>query len=187
MDLATKRKIPTLITISRILAVPFVVALMAPDSPLYNMLAALLFVAASATDYFDGALARKWGVVSNLGKFMDPVADKVLVTSVMVMLVAQVKIDPYLVMILLSRDLVIGGLRSVAASDQVIIDAKPAGKWKAALQMLAIPAILIQEPMIGSYGVHHLGYAILWISVFLSLTSAWDYIQAYRQNPAKKG
>jgi len=98
---------------------------------------------ASVTDYFDGYFARKYQAVSNFGKFMDPIADKILVTSVLTMLLAMGKIDAWMVIIILARDNFIGGIRSVAAADQIVIDAKPAGKWKTAMQMVAIPIVIV--------------------------------------------
>ncbi|MEN0059052.1 MAG: CDP-diacylglycerol--glycerol-3-phosphate 3-phosphatidyltransferase, partial [Bdellovibrio sp.] len=138
-----QKKLAMRITISRIFAVPIVVALMWPDTLLWNIAAAGGFMLASLTDYYDGYFARKYNAVSNFGKFMDPIADKILVTSVLAMLLAQGKIDVWMVIIILARDNFIGGIRSIAAADQVIIAAKPAGKWKTAMQMVAIPVVII--------------------------------------------
>jgi CDP-diacylglycerol--glycerol-3-phosphate 3-phosphatidyltransferase len=138
-----------MITISRMLFVPVIVGFLIPDQIWMNVTAALLFMAASVTDYFDGFYARKYNAVSNMGKFMDPIADKVLVTSILVMLSAAQKIDPLMVIVILARDTLIGGLRSVAAADGIVIDAKSAGKWKTALQMVAIPAVMIEDILWG--------------------------------------
>lgn len=174
-----QKSLPTLITFSRVVLMPFIIAAMLPQSSLWSFVAAFLFIIASLTDYFDGFYARKWNLVSNWGKFMDPIADKVLVTGILVMLLHQNRIDPFAVIILLSRDTFIGGIRSIAAADNVIIDAKQAGKWKTALQMICIPALMLEGEG-GFFSIAaKVGFAALWVSVVLSLTSGWDYYRAY--------
>lgn len=180
MELKTWQKsLPTLITFSRVALLPFIIAAMLPQSSLWSFVAAFLFVLASITDYFDGYYARKLNLVSNWGKFMDPIADKVLVTGILVILLHQDKIDPYLVIILLSRDTFISGIRSIAAADQVIIAAQQAGKWKTALQMICIPTLMLEGEGNFFKIIGQGGYFVLWISVLLSLTSGWDYYKAY--------
>lgn len=181
-----QKKLPMQITLTRIFLMPFIVALMIPNEFLWNVFAAFLFIIASITDYFDGHLARKWNVVSNEGKFMDPIADKILVTGVLVMLLALHKIDFVMVILILVRDTYIGGIRSVAATEQIIIAAKSAGKWKTALQMGAIPVVMIGsfEPWL-SYTwtpwIGKIGYGILWISVILSISSGIEYYLGYQK------
>ena len=160
---------------------PFLVALCWRPEPVWGWVAAALFIAASITDWADGHFARKYNAISNMGKFMDPIADKILVTTVLVMLVQSHRVGPVLVLLLLSRDILIGGIRSVAAADNVIIDAKAAGKWKTALQMSAIPAILIYNPLFG-IPIYNIGVVVLWISVILSLFSGAQYIRIYLDN-----
>jgi len=174
-----QKNLPMRITMSRIFAVPVIVAMMWPNTLPWNITAAVCFILASLTDYYDGYYARKYGVVSNFGKFMDPIADKILVTSVLAMLLAQGKIDAWMVIIILARDNFIGGIRSVAAADQIIIAAKPAGKWKTAMQMVAIPIVIIgnMEPYLPY--LDKIGYGVLWISVILSITSGIEYYFGY--------
>ena len=109
---------------------------------------------------------------------MDPIADKILVTSVLVMLAYMIRIDPVMVIVILARDQFISGIRTVAAADGLIIDAKPVGKWKTALQMVAIPAVMIGEPVQG-LPFDRIGYWVLWVSVILSVTSGVQYYLAY--------
>ncbi|QLY23842.1 CDP-diacylglycerol--glycerol-3-phosphate 3-phosphatidyltransferase [Bdellovibrio sp. KM01] len=174
-----QKKLPMRITMSRIFMVPLVVGAMYPNKLEWNIVAALIFMLASITDYFDGFYARKYGAVSNFGKFMDPIADKILVTSILAMLLALGKIDAWMVIIILARDNFIGGIRSVAAADQIIIDAKPAGKWKTAMQMVAIPIVIIGN--IDQYVPYldKVGYGVLWVSVILSITSGIEYYVGY--------
>ena len=166
------------ITLSRILLVPVIVALMWQNDLAGNVAAAVFFLVASISDYYDGYFARKFNAVSTMGKFMDPIADKILVTSILVMLVPTDRIEPLMVIIILARDNFIGGLRSVAAADQIIIDAKPAGKWKTALQMVAIPAVIIDQRFLG-IPFEKIGYWVLWGSVILSVTSGVQYYLGY--------
>lgn len=173
-----QQKLPMQITWFRIWLVPVIIALLTPDQVGYSMVAAGLFIIASITDYYDGYFARKYNAVSTMGKLMDPIADKILVTSILVILATYGKIDPYMVIVILARDTFIGGIRSVAAADNVIIDAKPAGKWKTALQMVAIPAVMIGEA-VWKIPFDKIGRVVLWVSVILSLVSGVQYYLAY--------
>lgn len=176
---AWQQSLPMRITMSRIFAVPVIVALMWQDLLWWNVAAAVCFVLASITDYYDGYFARKYNAVSNFGKFMDPIADKILVTSVLAMLLSLGKIDAWMVIIILARDNFIGGIRSVAAADQIIIDAKPAGKWKTAMQMVAIPIVIIGSVDTPIPYLDKIGYGVLWVSVILSITSGIEYYVGY--------
>lgn len=195
MNSSWQKKIPMQLTMSRVYAVPAIILLLRPDHLMTNIVAALLFVLASITDYYDGKLARQFNAVTNMGKFMDPVTDKILVTSVLIFLLSISKLDPYLVILLLIRDTFIGGLRSVAATNNVVIAAHTSGKWKTGLQMSSIPAIMIADfskdilPDWKDYSIENLftllgwaGYYLLWFTVALSLFSGWQYFQIYKNN-----
>lgn len=148
-----------------------------------NLAAAAIFIIASITDYWDGYYARKFNAVSNMGKFMDPIADKILVTGILTMLILPGKVDAFLVILLTVRDTYISGIRAVAAADGVVIAAKAAGKWKTALQMGAIPAVILGDLSFlpGPEGLlGRIGSALLWISVALSISSGIQYYLAYR-------
>jgi CDP-diacylglycerol--glycerol-3-phosphate 3-phosphatidyltransferase len=157
---------------------PLIVLALEFETPVAAWSAAALFVAASLTDWLDGYFARRYHAQSNMGKFMDPIADKILVASALMMMVPNYRVSPVLVLLLLSRDILIGGIRSVAAADQLIIDAKATGKWKTAVQLVAIPAILIPSPFLG-LPVYEIGSVLLWVSVVLSLISGFQYVQLY--------
>lgn len=157
---------------------PIIVGLMGLEAHIWGWVTALLFIAASITDWFDGYFARKFNATSTMGKFMDPIADKVLVATVLIMLIPSGRVGPLLVLLLLVRDILIGGVRSVAAADRVIIDAKAAGKWKTGMQMIGIPAILIHTPLFG-IPIYEIGLLLLWVSVILSLISGYQYMRMY--------
>lgn len=178
---AWKKKLPMWLTFSRMVVCPLFIPLIHIGTPWANATAAFLFIAASITDYFDGSLARKYNAISNMGKFMDPIADKVLVATVLIMLLPSGRVGPELVLLLLARDIIIGGIRSVAAADNVIIDAKAAGKWKTGLQMVAIPLILVSWDL-ADIPFTRLGELLLWISVILSIFSGYQYVRLYFEN-----
>jgi len=173
-----KQKLPTRITWVRIWMVPVIVAFLWPNELVWNLVAAGLFMLTSISDYYDGYFARKYNATSNMGKFLDPIADKILVTSILVELIPTNKIDPMMVIVILARDTFIGGIRSIAAADGIIIDAKPTGKWKTALQMVAIPAVMIDD-RVGGIPFDKVGYWVLWVSVVLSVTSGAQYYFGY--------
>jgi len=175
-----QKKLPMYITLSRIAITPPIAICIWLDNTWGLWAAAVLFILGAITDYFDGYYARKYHAETNLGRLMDPVADKILVTVTLLMLLPLRKVDPYMVGLLLSRDLVIGAIRAAAAADHLVIDAKAFGKWKTAIQLGCVPALLIDGPILG-IPIHHIGYIGLWISVSLSLISAWEYIQLYRR------
>ena len=179
-----KKKLPMQLTWVRIWVCPLLVLLMAFSDPIYRWLAAGLFIFASITDWFDGALARKYKVESNLGRFMDPIADKILVASALIMLIPSGYAHPIMVLLLLARDIFIGGIRSVAAADGVVISAKAAGKWKTGMQMVGVPALLVGTPIFG-LPIIEIGQILLWISVVLSIISGVDYFRLYLKGRSK--
>ncbi len=181
MALIQKKYIPNLLTYMRILFAPVILWLIYLDTPQSGYWACACFILASITDYYDGALARKWNIVSTMGKFMDPVADKVLVSSTLIMLVPTDKLSPLLVIILVARDSIIDGLRSAAATNNVVISAAKMGKWKTATQMVAIPCILFYQPLFG-LPIYQIGYWTLWASVFLSVLSGFHYVRDYMKH-----
>lgn len=207
-----KITLPIALTLSRIAVTPIILALLIPNRLSLNILAALLFMAASITDYFDGYYARKLNLVSNLGKFLDPIADKILVSALLIYLVSKGTIDPWMVILFVTRDTLVGGIRSIAAAENLIIDAKATGKWKAALQMIALPLVMLGPipwdvhnrislevldrvnafggPQVNAENLllfpnQFLGWSLLWLSVILSLKSGYDYFMGYIDS--KKG
>ncbi|MEQ1723007.1 MAG: CDP-diacylglycerol--glycerol-3-phosphate 3-phosphatidyltransferase [Pseudobdellovibrio sp.] len=178
-------RLPLYLTLSRIVLVVPTALFLYLDTDLGRWLATICFIVASITDYYDGYYARKLNAVSNLGKFLDPVADKILVTSVLILLLQKSAIDPWMIILFVARDTIIGGIRAAAAADGIVIDAQATGKWKAALQMIAIPMLLLNDlhPYIPN---NKIGYGLLWLSVLLSLKSGYDYAAAYYHGLKKK-
>lgn len=177
---AWKKQLPMWLTWARMaLCLPMAAIMLTMSDPWGGYLAAFLFIIASITDWLDGYYARLFHAQSTMGKFMDPIADKILVSTILILLIPSGRVGPIVVILLLARDILIGGIRSVAAADRVIIDAKATGKWKTAVQMVGIPALLINTPIFGA-PVAQFGSTLLWISAVLSVISGWEYIQIFR-------
>jgi CDP-diacylglycerol--glycerol-3-phosphate 3-phosphatidyltransferase len=164
--------------------VPAVVATLFLRTDTGDQWAAWLFVAASVTDYFDGYLARKQKVVTVYGKLMDPLADKFLVVSSLIMLQEMGRIHPVVVMLLICREMAITGLRALASAEGLIISASDSAKWKTATQMTAIPFIMGRH--LGPIPLETTGNVLLYASLGMSLWSAKDYIVGFFRAIRKK-
>lgn len=175
-------RIPLYLTTSRIvLVIPTALFLSFQSEIPYNLgqwLATFCFIIASITDYYDGYYARKLNAVSNLGKFLDPVADKILVSSVLIILLQQSRVEAWIIILFVARDTIVGGLRAAAAADGVVLSAQSSGKWKAALQMIAIPFLMLNN-LHPDFQNNRIGHGLLQVSVILSLVSGFDYCLAY--------
>ena len=171
-------RIPLYLTISRIFLVIPTAFFLTWQTDFGRWFAAICFIIAAITDYYDGYFARKLNAVSNLGKFLDPVADKILVSSILVILLHQDAIDPWMIILFVARDTIIGGVRAAAAADGLVLAAQSAGKWKAALQMIAIPMIILND-FHPQFQNSKIGYGLLWLSVLFSIKSGFDYCHAY--------
>ncbi len=169
-----------LATLFRIAIVPVIVALMMYRPPYWAMLCCALFIVASITDWLDGYLARRLNSVSTMGKFLDPIADKVLVSSVLIMFISLRWLEALAVILLINRDVIIGGIRSIAAAEGRIIAAGPLGKWKTTIQMIAIPSLFLGQ-ISSALPFNTIGYYGLWISVALSLVSGAQYFKGFYQ------
>lgn len=175
-----KTQLPMWATYSRILLAPILLACFTLQLSWAGWIATVLFILGSLTDWLDGYWARKFKCESNMGALMDPIADKILVLGALVILLSLQRVGPFMVFLLLARDIFIGGLRAVAAANQVIIAAQPFGKWKTALQMVAIPCLLIYHPVF-NLPLAEIGLTLLWVSVGLSLVSGAQYCWGYYQ------
>lgn len=178
------RSLPNLVTIGRVLLIPGVLLLIDNFSPLRSFLASLLYLVSAAGDALDGYLARSRGQVSVLGKFLDPLADKLIVTAVLIFMVALGRVPAWLVVALIARDLAITGLRSIASAEGIVIAASDGGKIKTALQLTAIMMLLIhfRYPLVGvSWMVdfHVMGLILLEVSLVVSLWSAVEYVRGF--------
>ncbi|MCC6543439.1 MAG: CDP-diacylglycerol--glycerol-3-phosphate 3-phosphatidyltransferase [Nitrospirae bacterium] len=171
--------LPNFLTILRILLIPFFIIVFAVPSITRSNWAAIIFILASLTDWIDGYIARKYGQVTLSGKLLDPVADKLLVLSALIMLVEFHRVPSWLAIVIVGRDVAITGLRAIASSIGIVIAAKEMGKIKTLVQIIAIVFLILNYPVFFSSRVidlHTFGSVILWYSAILSLISAGDYI-----------
>jgi CDP-diacylglycerol--glycerol-3-phosphate 3-phosphatidyltransferase len=176
--------LPNVVTMARVLIVPGVLYFIDNFSPVRSFVAACLYLIASVGDGLDGYLARSRGQVSVLGKFLDPLADKLMVTAVLVFLAAMGRATAWVVVVLIARDLCITGLRSIASSEGVVIAASPGGKIKTALQLVAISMLLIHfsYPVLGlgvSVDYQVAGSVLLYVSLVVSLASGVEYVWGF--------
>ena len=176
--------LPNILTLSRIAAVPVVVFLLLFESKQSCFWAAAVFTVASMTDWLDGYLARKWGIVTILGKFLDPLADKLIVMAALIMLIPLDRVPAWAVLVILARELIVSGIRSIASSEGIVIAASDLGKYKTIFQMIAIVGLLLHYRYYWFFGVqvdflypslHNAGIFVFYISLFLTVWSGLDY------------
>lgn len=172
--------VPNFLTLSRVLAVPVFILLMQDTTPLRALVAGIVFSLASATDWLDGYLARKWGQVTKIGKLFDPIADKILVTAALVILVRMEIIPAWIAVVIIGREFAVTGLRAIAASDGIVIPAETAGKYKVGTQILAVISLLLDYHL-GTAWLTEVGIAAIWIAMVLSLYSGAQYFRKYWQ------
>ena len=165
--------LPNKLTVFRILCIPVSVIFLLADGITYNnYIAVAIFILASLTDFLDGKIARKYNLVTNFGKFMDPLADKLLVCSALICLTPD-KIPAWIVIIIISRELFISGFRTLAADQGIVLAAGWWGKFKTTFQMLMIIVLILNLP----YAVFDvIGEILIWISLALTIISMIDYV-----------
>lgn len=173
-----RQRIPNLLTLMRLLlAAPLCAAFWLPGSAA-GWTALALFVAAAVTDWFDGWLARRWNATSDFGRWLDPIADKVLVAAALVMLLAVGLLGPFSALaaiIILGREILVSGLREFLGQKQVVVAVTGVAKWKTAAQLLAIAVLLLSATELGR-PLLPAGIALLWIAAALTAWSGADYI-----------
>ena len=169
--------LPNLLTLSRLAAIPVLMALLLMRFPGHDQLAAAMFIVFSLTDTLDGQIARRRGLVSDLGKFLDPLADKLLVLSVLIVLVQEGLVAAWVVVVIFSRELLITILRSVGANQGRVISAAPLGKTKTITQMAAVTLLILQRPY--PWLVPIAGVAVA-VAVVFTIVSGADYVWRFR-------
>lgn len=208
--------LPNMLSMFRILIIPAVLVFIYYESRVNCFVAACLFALASVTDYFDGWLARRSGMITVLGKFLDPLADKLIVTSTLVMLIPLGRIPAWVVVLLLARELAITGLRGIASNEGLVIAASQGGKWKTAFQLTGILSLLVHYPYpvavitpglyrlvegtwlhrtLAAWGVsvrpwvdfHVVGIWLIYLSLFFSIFSAVQYVTRFVRVVEQKG
>lgn len=173
--------LPNLLTISRIAVIPLVAGTFYLEGAWTNWAACGLFVAAAITDFFDGYVARSRNQISTLGRFLDPIADKLLISAVLLMLaafdrVSDVSVLPALVILL--REILVSGLREFLAELRVGMPVSRLAKWKTTLQMVALPVLLVGDSGPAFLATRQIGEVCLWAAAALTLITGYDYLRA---------
>jgi CDP-diacylglycerol--glycerol-3-phosphate 3-phosphatidyltransferase len=177
---------PNLLTGARIAAVPVVMLLLFFPGPWASFLGALCFMLAGATDFLDGFLARRRRLVSRLGKFMDPLADKLLVSAALIMLIPLGRVPAWMAFLIVGREMAVTGLRGLAAAEGIILAPDRWAKAKTLLQMTALTALILHYPYVG-IDFHEVGMGLLWLALIATLASGvsyfWAFFQQYPESP----
>jgi CDP-diacylglycerol--glycerol-3-phosphate 3-phosphatidyltransferase len=171
---------PNGLTLFRVAVIPLIILLFSFPSRFLALLSALLFSVAAATDYLDGFLARRQGKVTLLGKIMDPVADKLLNSSALIMLAAHGWVPAWVVCVIIGRELTVTGLRSVIAGKGADVSASHLGKLKTGFQVAAIIPLMIHYPLFG-LDCHAIGMVFLWLALGFTAWSAVDYFIKFKK------
>lgn len=183
-----------MLTVGRIFLIPLFVWFTYDADPLYSMLAGVVFAVASITDVVDGYLARKWNLVTVVGKFMDPLADKLIAMAALVMMVRLGRISAWVVIVLLAREFIVSGLRTIAASEGMVIAAGQEGKLKTSIQLVGIVSLCVHyvHPLnLGFLEVpvdyNSVGRVLVYLSMAFSVWSMAVYFRAFLAMLAKRG
>ncbi|MEI6206871.1 MAG: CDP-diacylglycerol--glycerol-3-phosphate 3-phosphatidyltransferase [Desulfuromonadales bacterium] len=177
--------LPNILTMARIAAVPLMAVLLLSPARSAGFWAAAVFALASITDWLDGYLARRMGIVTVFGKFLDPIADKLIVMAALIMILPFNRVPAWMVLVILGREIIITGLRGIASSEGVVIQASELGKFKTIFQIVAILGLSLHYDYNWFFGIahplltvnmHNIGMFYLWIATVLTVWSGVDYL-----------
>lgn len=183
-----------MLTLFRIACIPVMAFLLMSPSREASFWAAWIFALASATDWLDGHLARRMGIETVFGKFLDPIADKLIVMAALIMILPYGRVPAWMVLLILGREIIITGLRGIASSEGIVIQASDLGKWKTIFQLVAIIGLLLHYDYHWFFGIehplvvvsmHNAGIFFLWIATILTVWSGVDYIYRFIRLIAK--
>ena len=186
--------LPNILTLLRIASIPILVSVLFSPSKSAGFWAAVIFAIASITDWLDGYLARRMGIVTVFGKFLDPIADKLIVMSALIMILPYDRAPAWMVLIILGREIIITGLRGLASTEGIIIPASNLGKFKTIFQIVAILGLLLHYDYHWFFSVnnpylyvnmHNIGIFYLWIATVITIWSGFDYLNRFIRVIAK--
>ena len=178
--------LPNLLTLSRIFAVPLLVWLLWRPTPIDYLITFVLYCVVGITDYFDGYLARAQAKISRLGQFLDPIADKIMVAAVLMMLISSRKANPVpeidglhiiAALIILLREIIVSGLREFLAPSNVSVPVSALAKWKTTLQLVSLGALILAGAFPAEDWMHTVGLVCLWAAAVLTLITGYDYLR----------
>lgn len=180
----SKYNLPNLMTTLRIALIPFLIVFLYFDRQSTNVVSCIIFIIASVTDFIDGYLARKYNIVTDLGKIIDPAADKILVASALIVLLDLGRVNAIVIIILLARDFAVGALRDLSASKGKIIAAGRSGKLKTIFQMVALGFLIYKGKLLWIDALF-IGEILIYIAVILSVYSGIEYFIKYFKSDDK--
>jgi CDP-diacylglycerol--glycerol-3-phosphate 3-phosphatidyltransferase len=177
--------LPNILTLMRIAAIPLLAVLLISPSKCAGFWAAALFAIASITDWLDGYLARRMGIVTIFGKFLDPIADKLIVMAALIMLLPFNRVPAWMALVIIGREIIITGLRGIASTEGIVIAASDLGKFKTIFQIVAILGLLLHYDYYWFFSINHpylyvnmhnVGMFYLWIATVITIWSGVDYM-----------
>lgn len=180
--------IPNILTMTRIASIPLLAAFLMSPSRSAGFWAAAIFALASITDWLDGYLARRMEIVTIFGKFLDPIADKLIVMAALIMILPFDRVPAWMVLIILGREIIITGLRGIASTEGIVIQASDLGKFKTIFQIVAILGLILHYDYNWFFGIshtlltvnmHNVGMFFLWIATALTVWSGVDYLARF--------
>lgn len=180
--------LPNILTMTRIAAIPLMATMLLSPTQSSGFWAAVVFSLASITDWLDGYLARRMGIVTVFGKFLDPIADKLIVMAALIMILPFGRVPAWMVLVILGREIIITGLRGIASSEGIVIQASDLGKFKTIFQLVAIIGLLLHYDYNWFFGInqtlvhvnmHNVGMFFLWIATLLTVWSGVDYLARF--------
>ncbi len=170
--------LPNGVSIIRIVAIPLILILLFSPERVFQWITAFLFLSISLTDMLDGYLARRRKMVTTLGKFLDPLADKLLVVTTLIALMELRGIPLWMVLIIVGREIAVTGLRGIAASHEIILSATVLGKYKTTFEVVALFFLILNGEIL-SLQIHSIGMGLLWVALILSVLSGIDYFKKF--------
>ena len=183
----TNVNLPNLLTLSRILLIPVFVLLFWTPTPGRSLAAAVVFVIAAVTDLLDGYLARRRSQVTKLGRLLDPIADKLLVLSGLILLVQYQRVAAVVAILIIAREVAVTGVRAIAASQGIVLSAETIGKYKMVAQVVAIVLLILEDGIVpAAWNLHLVGTVLLYAALALALISGGRYLLSFWRQVALK-
>lgn len=185
---ATNVNLPNFLTLSRILLIPVFVLVFSIPTPGRSLAAAIVFVVAAITDLLDGYLARRRSQVTKLGRLLDPIADKLLVLSALILLVQYDRVGALVAILMIGREVAVTGVRAIAAAQGIVIAAETTGKYKMAAQVVAVVLLILEDSIVpATWNLHVAGTAVLYVALALAFISGGRYLVSFWRQVSMKG
>ncbi len=184
----TNVNLPNFLTVVRILLIPVFVVLFSDPTPDRSLAASIVFVVAAVTDLLDGYLARRHSQVTRLGRLLDPIADKLLVLSGLILLVQFDRVAAIVAILIIAREVAVTGVRAIAANQGIVLEAETTGKYKMVVQVIAIVFLLLEDGVLpAAWYPHEVGTGLLYVALALALYSGNRYLWSFWQQSSSKG